>query len=96
MRRWRRLGGLPCDADFDAGELLAAVARPGGLRTARSVSEVLAWRVSRYLPRTRPTRSLLPPLAWLAIGPALLARYCFPGCSARTGMAMTPGRFGSG
>jgi conjugative relaxase-like TrwC/TraI family protein len=37
------------DADFDAGELLAAVAGSGGLRTARSASEVLAWRVNRYL-----------------------------------------------
>jgi conjugative relaxase-like TrwC/TraI family protein len=37
------------DADFNADELLAAVARPGGLQAARSVSEVLAWRISRYL-----------------------------------------------
>jgi hypothetical protein len=37
------------DADFDAGELLAAVAGSGGLRTADNVSEVLAWRVNRYL-----------------------------------------------
>jgi hypothetical protein len=37
------------DADFDASELLAAVARPAGLRGGRSVSEVLAWRISRYL-----------------------------------------------
>ena len=37
------------DADFDAGELLTAVAGSGGLRTVRSVSEVLAWRVNRYL-----------------------------------------------
>ena len=37
------------DADFDPGELLAAVTEPGGLRGARSVSETLAWRVNRYL-----------------------------------------------
>jgi hypothetical protein len=62
------------DAAFDAGELLAAVAGPGGLRTARSVSEVLAWRVSRYLAAhpadaqratsdgpARPTREVLLP-----------------------------------
>jgi hypothetical protein len=37
------------DADFDPGELLAAVAGSGGLRTAPSITEDLAWRVNRYL-----------------------------------------------
>jgi len=46
------------DADFDAGELLSAVARPGGLRTAPSVSEALAWRVNHYLAAHPPDTGL--------------------------------------
>jgi len=37
------------DADFDPGELLTALASSGGLRSARNVSEVLAWRMTHYL-----------------------------------------------
>ena len=37
------------EADFDASELLAAVARPAGLRGTGNLSENLAWRVNRYL-----------------------------------------------
>jgi hypothetical protein len=50
--------------------LLAVVAGSGGLRTAHNVSEVLAWRVSRYLAAhpadatsdpARPAREVLLP-----------------------------------
>jgi hypothetical protein len=61
------------DADFDAGELLSAVARPGGLRTARSVSEVLAWRVNRYL-AAHPSDADLEAGGSQACHPASLSR----------------------
>jgi conjugative relaxase-like TrwC/TraI family protein len=60
------------NAGHDAGEMLAAVASERELRTARSISEVLAWRIGRQL-ATRPepeTIEATPPteevLPWLA------------------------------
>ena len=47
-------------AGHDAGEMLASAASERELRTAPSISEVLAWRISRYLaaqPRGREPRS---------------------------------------